>query len=175
MEYYCYLSLKDSKKEGEREVMETWTVTWLRKAEIMGRFAAAHSCALQLLIHGRRAGENRMVWIIPWLTGTRPDFQRGAADKTYSFLLCRLWVCGEWEDEEAGAPQPSWSQDAPCQVSWGLDFPCIPAWILSCSSLQAGTTSPHTPRSRQEAVGKSKGQEKGMAEIEFLRALWHRM
>lgn len=60
MEYYCYLSLKDSKEEGERVVMKTWTVTWLQKAEIMGRFAAAHSCALQLLIHGRRAG--KMEW-----------------------------------------------------------------------------------------------------------------
>lgn len=61
MEYYCYPSLKDSKKERERVVMETWTVTGLQKAEIMGRFAAAHSCALQLLIHRRRAGENVMV------------------------------------------------------------------------------------------------------------------
>lgn len=56
MEYCYFQSLKDSKKEGERVVMETWTVTCLQKAKIMGRFAAAQSCALQLLIHGRRAG-----------------------------------------------------------------------------------------------------------------------
>lgn len=38
-----------------------------------------------------------------------------------------------------------------------------PAWLPSCSNLQAGIISPCTPRSKLEALGKTEGQEKGMA------------
>lgn len=41
--------------------------------------------------------------------------------------------------------------------------PWTPTWLPSCSNLQAGITSPCTPRGRQKALGKSEGQEKGMA------------
>lgn len=154
----------------------------------MGRFAAAHSCALRLLIHGGRGrGEWKAAWVIPWLSGTRPGLQLAAADKTHSHLLQLhwLWACGEGEDGGSGACPRRNKHLIPPRVStdhksfpWVLHHPTDPTQLPGSSHLQdwAHSISLCTPRSRQEAPGDSEGQEKGMAKKkgckEWKHGLW---
>lgn len=159
------------RERGERW-WGTWTVTWLWKAEIMERFAAAHSCALRLLIHRERGREEwKAVWVITRLSGTRPDFHLAAADKTCSHLLQlrQLWVCGEEEDRGDGDCPMRHKHHSPPRANTDharlprvadppLDHRLAPQLQLPPSSI----ISPRTPSSRQKALGKS-SQEKRMA------------
>lgn len=141
----------------------------------MERFAAAHSCALRLLIQGGRGrGEWKAAWVIPWLSGTRPGLQLAAADKTHSHLLQLrwLWACGEGEDGGYGAcPRrskhliPPWVSTNHRGFPRVLYHPTDPTQLPGSSHLPdwAHSISLCAPRSRQEAPGDSEGQEKGMA------------
>lgn len=66
--------------------------------------------------------------------------------------------------------EPIWTVQ---EVLGWLIPPTAPTWLPSCSNLQAGIISPGTPRSRQEAPGKSKGQEKGMAKKRAYKGCKH--
>lgn len=88
----------------------------LQKAEIMGRFAAAQSCALQLLIHGRRAG-GKMEWselYHGWLVqGQTCSWVQLIKLAHFTVLTLGVWRMRGWGGRAGTALlKPGWASDA---------------------------------------------------------------